>query len=75
MKRRWAKRLREGQARERKKEGMPAYFGAHVKRTRFRKTASKEEKGNEPRARLATPPRGSQHKRLGKLRVSQDKSS
>ena len=38
MKRRWAKRLREGQARERKKEGRPAYFGAHVKRTRFRKT-------------------------------------
>jgi len=36
--RRRAKRIREGQARERKKEGNPAYFGAHVKRTRFRKT-------------------------------------
>jgi len=34
-----AKRIREGQARERKKEGKPAHLGAHVKRTRkFRKT-------------------------------------
>jgi len=33
-----AKRIREGQAWERKKEGEPAYFGAYVKRTRFRKT-------------------------------------
>jgi len=33
-----AKRAREGQAWERKKEGKPAYFGAHVKRTSFRKT-------------------------------------
>ena len=38
MMRRRAKRIREGQARERKKEGKPAYFGAHVIRTRFRKT-------------------------------------
>jgi hypothetical protein len=37
MMRRRAKRIREGQARERKKEGKPAYFGAYVK-TRFRKT-------------------------------------
>ena len=36
--RRRAKHIREGQARERKKEGKPAYFGAHVKRTWFRKT-------------------------------------
>jgi hypothetical protein len=36
--RRRAKRVREGQARERKKEGNPAYVGAHVKRTSFRKT-------------------------------------
>jgi len=36
--RRRAKRVREGQAWERKKEGKPAYFGAHVERTRFRKT-------------------------------------
>jgi hypothetical protein len=32
-----AKRIREGQARERKKKGTPAYFDAYVK-TRFRKT-------------------------------------
>ena len=38
MMRRKAKRIREGQARERKKEGKPAYFGAHVKRTKFRKS-------------------------------------
>ena len=37
MIRRKAKRIQEGQARERKKEGEPAYFGAYVKRTRFRK--------------------------------------
>jgi hypothetical protein len=36
--RRRAKRIREGQARERKKEGEPAHFGAHVNRTRFRTT-------------------------------------
>jgi len=36
--RRREKRIREGQARERKKEGKPAYFGAYVKRTRLRKT-------------------------------------
>jgi hypothetical protein len=36
--RRRAKRVREGQARERKKEGKPAYFGAHVEKTRFRRT-------------------------------------
>jgi len=40
--RRRAKRIREGQARERKKEGNPAYFGAYVK-TRFRKTAASIE--------------------------------
>ena len=33
-----AKRVREGQARERRKEGEPVHFGAHVIRTRFRKT-------------------------------------
>ena len=33
-----AKRIREGQAWERKKEGEPAYFGAYVKGTRYRKT-------------------------------------
>jgi hypothetical protein len=32
------KSIREGQVRERKKEGKPACFGAYVKRTRFRKT-------------------------------------
>jgi aminopeptidase C len=36
--RRRAKRIREGQAWERKKEGKPVFFGAHVKRTSFRKT-------------------------------------
>ena len=38
MMRRRAKRVREGLARERKKEGKPAYFGAHVEKTRFRRT-------------------------------------
>jgi hypothetical protein len=38
MMRRRAKRVQEGQARERKKEGKPAYFGAHVEKTRFRRT-------------------------------------
>ena len=38
MMRRRAKRVRKGQAWERKKEGKPAYIGAHVKRTSFRKT-------------------------------------
>ena len=37
MMRRRAKRIQEGQARERKKEGKPVHFGAHIKRTRFRK--------------------------------------
>ena len=32
-----AKRIQEGQARERKKQGKPAYSGAYVK-TRFMKT-------------------------------------
>jgi hypothetical protein len=32
MKKRKAKRVREGQARERKKEGKSAYFGAHVEK-------------------------------------------
>jgi hypothetical protein len=37
--RRRAKRVREeGQARERKKEGKPAYFGAHLEKTMFRRT-------------------------------------
>jgi len=42
--RRRAKRLQEGQARERKKEGRPAYFGAHVTKIWFRQEdkASKE---------------------------------
>ena len=72
MMRRRAKHIREGQARERKKEGKPAHFGAHVKRTRFRKTRLvKSEKATgryrkektplvvttQPsRADLATPP-------------------
>ena len=30
--RKGAKHIREGQARESKKEGKPAYFGAHVKK-------------------------------------------
>jgi hypothetical protein len=33
--RRRGRRTREGQARERKKEGKPAYFGAYVKLIRF----------------------------------------
>ena len=41
--RRRAKRIREGQARERKKEGKPAYFGASVK-TRCRKTGPVKRK-------------------------------
>jgi hypothetical protein len=36
--RRRAKRVWEGQARGIKKEGNPAYFGAHVEKTRFRRT-------------------------------------
>ena len=73
MMRRRAKRVQEGQARERKKEGKPAYFGAHVEKTRFRRTWL--VKSEKERADLATPPRGTQHKKLEKLRVSQDKSS
>jgi len=45
--RRRAKRIREGQARERKKKGKPAYFGAYIA-TRFRDTGlvkSKEATG------------------------------
>ena len=38
MMRRRANRIREGQAWERKREGKPAYFGAYVKGTRYRKT-------------------------------------
>ena len=38
MMRRRTKRVREGQVRERKKEGKPAYFGAHVEKTRLRMT-------------------------------------
>jgi aminopeptidase C len=52
--RRRAKHVREGQARERKKEGKPAYFGAHVKRTSFRKTGL--VKSTRERADLATTP-------------------
>ena len=70
--RRGAKRIREGQARERKKEGKPAYFGAHVEKTRFRRTWL--VKSEKERADLATPPRGTQHT-LGKLRVSQDEAA
>ena len=54
MMRRRAKHVREGQARERKKEGKPAYFGAHVKRTSFRKTGL--VKSTRERADLATTP-------------------
>ena len=44
-----AKRIREGQAQERKKEGEPAHFGAHINKTRFRKTGLlKSKKGNGP---------------------------
>ena len=56
-----------------KKEGEPAHFGAHVNRTRFRKTGL--VKSMRQRADLAIPPRGTQHKKLGKLRVSQDKAA
>ena len=74
MIRRKAKRIQEGQARERKKEGEPAHFVAHVIRTRFiRKTGLVRRVGL--RADLATPPQGTQHKKLGKLRVSQDRSN
>ena len=58
-----AKRVREGQARERKKEGKPAYFGAHVEKTKFRKTGLvgvKRQRGD-----LATQPRGTQHNTQG----------
>ena len=49
MMRRRAKRIREGQARERKKEGEPAHFGARVNRTRFRITGLvKSRMGNGP---------------------------
>ena len=44
------------------------------KNERFRETElvkRKKKKGNGLRARLATPPQGTQHKKLGKLRVSQ----
>ena len=44
-----AKHVREGQAQERKKEGEPAHFGAHINKTRFRKTGLlKSKKGNGP---------------------------
>jgi len=33
--RRKAKRVRKGQAQERKKEGKPAYFGAHIEWANF----------------------------------------
>jgi len=47
--RRRAKRIQEGQARERKKEREPVHFGAHVNRTRFRMTGLVEsKKGNGP---------------------------
>ena len=68
-----AKHVPEGQARERKKEGKPACLGAHVEKTRFRRTGLVESEGQW--ADLAIPPRGTQHTKLGKLRVSQDKSS
>jgi len=46
--RRRAKRIGEGQAWERKKEG-PAHFGARVNRTRFRITGLvKSRMGNGP---------------------------
>ena len=69
MMRRRAKRKREGQARERKKEGKPVYFGAHVKRTRFRKTRLVKSKKATGRSSYTT----ARHSTLtlGKLRVSQ----
>ena len=71
--RRRAKGIREGQARERKKEGKPAYFGAHVEKTRFRRTGLvKSEKATGQSSYTTT--RRSTYK-LGKSRVSQDKSS
>jgi len=71
--RRRAKRVREGQAWEKKKEGKPAYFGAHVKRTSFRKTGLVKRTMATGRSSYITV-RHSTYK-LGKLRVSQDKSS
>jgi hypothetical protein len=55
--RRRAKRIREFQAQERNKEGKSAFFGANVKRTRFRKTGlvkSKEATGNVGRSSYTT---------------------
>jgi hypothetical protein len=40
--RRRTKCVREGQARERKKEGKPAYFGVHVEKKGLGDRASKE---------------------------------
>jgi hypothetical protein len=52
--RRRAKRIREGQARERKKEGKPAYFGAYIKRTRFKKTGLVKSKKATGRSSYTT---------------------
>ena len=60
-------------ARKRKKEGKPAYFGAYVKRTRFKKTGLVRcKKGNRP---IQLHHREALNIKLGKLRVSQDRSS
>ena len=73
MMRRRANRVRDGQAWERKKEGKPAYFGAHVKRTSFRKTGLVKSTKATGRSSYNTVRHAT--KKLGKLRVSQDKSS
>ena len=74
MMRRRAKRIREGQAWERKKEGKPVFFGAHVKRTSFRKTGL-VVKSTKATGRSSYNTVRHLTKKLGKLRVSQDKSS
>jgi hypothetical protein len=56
-----AKHVREGQARKRMKEGKPAYFGAHVEKTRFKWTWLVKSKRARQRADLPTPPRGTEH--------------
>ena len=66
MMRRRAKRVREGQAQERKKEGKPAYFGVYVK-TRLRKTGLVKT----GRGHVSLHHREALNIGLGKLRVSQ----
>jgi len=57
-----------------KKEAKPAYFGAHVKRTSFRKTGLVKSTKATGRSSYNIM-RHLTLKNLGKLRVSQDKSS